>query len=120
MSEMSTGRQHGTRTVRDPYPGAAACPVGRLVRRLSLTDENNGTTVISGPVVDQAALHGLLQKVRDIGLPLISVQQIERDHQPGEPAVAPRPGQPIRFGPSTKENDMTITEPTTSNDVESR
>ena len=40
---------------------------------LSLTNEPDGTTLISGPVVDQAALHGLLQKVRDTGLPLVSV-----------------------------------------------
>jgi hypothetical protein len=40
---------------------------------LSITQEADGTTVISGPVTDQAALHGLLQKVRDLGLPLISV-----------------------------------------------
>lgn len=40
---------------------------------LSLLHEGDGTTVIRGPVVDQAALHGLLRKVRDLGLPLISV-----------------------------------------------
>ncbi|MEV6415438.1 hypothetical protein [Kribbella sp. NPDC051718] len=42
---------------------------------LALTNESDGTTVISGPVADQAALHGLLQKVRDTGLPLLSIQQ---------------------------------------------
>ena len=40
---------------------------------LTLTRESDGTTLIQGPVQDQAALHGLLQKVRDVGLPLISV-----------------------------------------------
>jgi hypothetical protein len=43
---------------------------------LSLTNQSDGTTVLQGAVVDQAALHGLLQKVRDVGLPLISVTQI--------------------------------------------
>ena len=43
---------------------------------LSLTRESDGTTVISGPVVDQAALHGLLQKLRDVGMPLISITQV--------------------------------------------
>jgi hypothetical protein len=43
---------------------------------LSLTPEGDGTTVIRGPVVDQAALHGLLTKVRDLGLPLIAVTQV--------------------------------------------
>ena len=40
---------------------------------LSITAEADGTTAITGPVVDQAALHGLLQKLRDVGLPLVSV-----------------------------------------------
>ncbi len=44
---------------------------------LSLTHEPNGTTVLRGPVVDQAALHGLLTKVRDLGMPLISVAQLD-------------------------------------------
>ena len=43
---------------------------------LSLTHESAGTTLIHGPVVDQAALHGLLNKVRDLGLPLISVTRV--------------------------------------------
>jgi hypothetical protein len=40
---------------------------------MALTVENDGATVLRGEVADQAALHGLLQRVRDIGLPLISV-----------------------------------------------
>ena len=46
---------------------------------LTLTHESGGTTVIHGPIVDQAALHGLLQKVRDLGLPLLSVIHVEPD-----------------------------------------
>ena len=42
---------------------------------LALTRESDGTTVLSGSVVDQAALHGLLGKVRDLGLPLIAVHR---------------------------------------------
>ena len=40
---------------------------------MALTNAGDGTTVISGPVVDQAALHGLLQKLRDLGLELVSL-----------------------------------------------
>jgi len=40
---------------------------------LTITVEDNGDTLLTGPVVDQAALHGLLRKVRDLGLPLLSV-----------------------------------------------
>ena len=42
---------------------------------LTLTQESDGTTVLSGSVVDQAALYGLLGKVRDLGLPLIAVNR---------------------------------------------
>jgi hypothetical protein len=43
----------------------------------TITLEDNGDTLLTGPVVDQAALHGLLKRVRDLGLPLISVIRVE-------------------------------------------
>jgi hypothetical protein len=46
---------------------------------LSLTRADDGTTAIRGPIVDQAALHGVLQKLRDIGVPLISVTQLRSE-----------------------------------------
>jgi hypothetical protein len=50
---------------------------------MSLTREGDGTTLIHGPVVDQAALHGLLQRVRDLGLPLLSVTQVDSMQKSG-------------------------------------
>jgi hypothetical protein len=56
---------------------------------LVVTHESDGTTVISGPIVDQAALHGLLQRVRDLGLPLVSVTHVAAD-PPDVPTIDPR------------------------------
>ncbi len=44
---------------------------------LTIALEGNRETLLSGPVIDQAALHGLLKKVRDLGLPLISVNRVD-------------------------------------------
>jgi hypothetical protein len=44
---------------------------------LSITLEDNGETLLTGPVVDQAALYGLLRKVRDLGMPLISAVRVK-------------------------------------------
>jgi hypothetical protein len=44
---------------------------------LTVSHESDGTTVIRGAIADQAALHGLLQRVRDLGLPLVSVTRLE-------------------------------------------
>jgi len=44
---------------------------------LAITLEDNGDTLLSGPVADQAALHGLLKKIRDLGMPLLSITPVE-------------------------------------------
>ena len=55
---------------------------------MCLTREADGTTVLRGPVVDQTALHGVLQKVRDLGLPLVSVTRLEPDRSPDDRPLA--------------------------------
>ena len=62
---------------------------------LSFAHESDGTTILYGPVVDQAALHGLLRKVRDLGMPLISASRVER----------PRRTHPTTSGKSREENE---------------
>jgi hypothetical protein len=54
---------------------------------LTLTNKPDGTTVISGTVADQAALHGLLQKARDVGLPLLSVTSVDADSSTYPPST---------------------------------
>ncbi len=46
---------------------------------LTITLAENGDTLLTGPMVDQAALYGVLKKVRDLGLPLISINPLEPD-----------------------------------------
>ena len=54
----------------------------------TIANDTDGTTVLRGHVVDQAALHGLLQRLRDIGVPLISLTPVE----PTDSAPAPESG----------------------------
>ena len=49
---------------------------------LTITQEEDGDTLLTGSVIDQAALHGLLKKVRDLGMPLLSVDSVKPD--PGD------------------------------------
>ncbi len=48
---------------------------------LTITREEDGDTALTGPVVDEAALHGLLKKVRDLGMSLLSVNQVDSDRK---------------------------------------
>ena len=95
MSSTSTGHQ--------PDAGRYEIRVeGRLESRwaawfdgMTLAPASDGTTTISGPVLDQAALHGLLRKLRDVGLPLISVTQLD----PLQPRPSSNPASPGRTAP---------------------
>lgn len=60
---------------------------GQLDRRwsawfdgLAVTCEENGETTISGPIRDQAALYGVLARIRDLGLPLMSLEGVEHEN----------------------------------------
>jgi hypothetical protein len=84
-----------------PTPHYEICVDGHLGRRwaswfdgMALTHEDDGTTVITGPVVDQAALHGLLQKLRDLGIELRSLTQLGLDAETARPTNQPNPSAP--------------------------
>lgn len=53
----------------------------RWFEGMRVSPQPDGTTIISGPVVDQSALHGLLAGIRDLGLVLIAVQRLESEYQ---------------------------------------
>ena len=89
MSEISTDNSHSPGPYEIRVKGHLDSRWGPWFDGMGLTHERDGTTLLHGPVVDQAALHGLLQKIRDTGLPLVSVTQVEPD-QPDVPTIDPR------------------------------
>jgi hypothetical protein len=89
MSEIPTGPHHNPGRYEIRLKGHLESRWAAWFDGLSLTTENDGTTIICGPVADQAALHGLLQKVRDLGLPLVSVTELQPG-QPDAPAKGPQ------------------------------
>ena len=78
MSDTSAGHPNTPRRYEIRIEGHLAARWASWFDGMTLTAESDGTTVLEGPVVDQAALHGLLHKVRDIGLPVLSVTQLDR------------------------------------------
>jgi hypothetical protein len=77
MSESSTADHHDAGRYEIRLKGRLDIRWAAWFDGLSFAHESDGTTVIHGIVADQSALHGLLQKVRDLGLPLVSVIQID-------------------------------------------
>lgn len=78
----------------DAVPRYELCVGGRLSPRwatwfdgLSLNERADGTTAIRGPVVDQAALHGLIEKLRDLGIPLLSLTRLHADAPTEQPPI---------------------------------
>jgi hypothetical protein len=89
VSDMASSDQHSPGQYEIRLQGHLKPRWAAWFDGLSLSLNSNGTTTISGFVADQAALHGLLQKVRDIGVPLISVTQVQPD-PPDASTIAPR------------------------------
>ncbi len=80
MSEMPIGRYHGPGWYEIRIQGHLDARWAAWFDGLTLTHGSDGSTILRGPVVDQAALYGLLQKTRDLGLPLISVNHVDPDN----------------------------------------
>jgi hypothetical protein len=89
MSDTSAGHSHGAGRYEIRLKGHLGPRWAARFDGMTLTARPDGTTLLEGPVVDQAALHGLLRTLRDLGIPLLSVTQGEPDH-PSEPTSEPR------------------------------
>jgi hypothetical protein len=88
MSQISAGHHGGPGRYEIRLKGHLDSRWAVWFDGLSIIRCGDGTTIIHGPVADQAALHGLLQKVRDLGLPLISVNHVDPDNPPAPAAEA--------------------------------
>ena len=85
---MSTGQHQSPRRYEIRVRGHLESRWAAWFDGMTLIHDSDGTTNISGPVVDQAALHGLLHTVRDTGLPLVSVTPVEPDLPPTDSRTA--------------------------------
>jgi len=81
MNDPSAGHLHDPGRHEIRLKGHLAARWAAWFDGMTLTTNSDGTTVLEGPVVDQAALHGLLSKLRDIGLPLVSLTRVDPDPQ---------------------------------------
>jgi hypothetical protein len=106
---MSTGHHHDSVRYEIRLRGHLDSRWAAWFDGMSLSSESDGITVIRGPVIDQAALHGLLQKLRDLSLPLVSVTQVDLTDRPSTHLIEPQ-----------KETEMTITAPDPQRGPESR
>jgi hypothetical protein len=82
MGDTSAGHPDGPGRYEIRIKGHLAPRWSTWFDDMTLTPDTDGTTVLAGPVLDQAALHGLLSRVRDLGLPLVSVNRLDGDPSP--------------------------------------
>ncbi len=91
MRTPATGRPDGSPRYEIRLEGHLDARWAAWFDGLAFRTQPDGTTVLRGPVVDQAALHGVLQQVRDLGLPLLSLTRIDAEHPHGSTTTPRRP-----------------------------
>ena len=84
-AQVSTGNWHEAGQYEIRLEGHLAPRWAAWFDGLTLIRESDGTTALRGPLVDQAALHGVLQKIRDLGLPLVSVIHVDQPTKESTP-----------------------------------
>ena len=85
MTEATRGRSSDSSRYEIRIAGRLAPRWAAWFDGMTLTTAGDGTTVLSGPLADQAALHGVLARIRDLGLPLIAVTRLDAN-----PPLRPR------------------------------
>jgi hypothetical protein len=76
-NDLHADTNHGElMTYQIRIKGHLGCQWADWFEGMTVTSEDDGNTLLTGEVVDQAALHGLLRRVRDLGLPLLSVMRV--------------------------------------------
>ena len=89
-SETSGGRLPSRPQVYEiRFKGHLSSYRARMFEGLEMVRGPEGETVLTGPVIDQAALHGVLNRIRDLGVPLLSVRRIPADENSAERNGAP-------------------------------
>jgi len=83
MSNKQTARGCEYYTIR--LEGHLASHWSEWFEGLTVAHTESGETILSGPLADQAALHGVLARIRDLGLPLLAVSRLEQADADGQP-----------------------------------
>ena len=78
MSEQSSGK---AQVYEIRFSGHLDPSRAQMFNGLEMTQEPSGETLLTGEIVDQAALHGVLSRIRDLGLPLLSVNRLSQDEE---------------------------------------
>ena len=76
---MSTNSPNQPQLYEIRFEGHLSAYRAQMFEGLEMVQEPGGETVLAGPVTDQAALHGLLNRIRDLGVPLLSVRRLSED-----------------------------------------
>ena len=83
-NEINLKAESGPRVYQIRIKGHVCCAWADWFGGMSITLEASGDTLLSGSLIDQAALHGVLRNVRDLGMPLLSVTSVEACDHPAD------------------------------------
>jgi hypothetical protein len=79
IENMGGQRWSGPEVYEIRFRGHLGPSRAQMFEGMEMVQEPCGDTVLTGPVIDQAALHGILSRIRDLGVPLVSVKQLSED-----------------------------------------